>query len=412
MHRQAFCSALERTARRVLPAGHVASLPRQSPANIAATSKALFSSTAPQAVLKHVPGRQDRLAAAASQLSSLENNNNNNNGAPRTSDAHRVPGGWQPVPNPHFTRGPPPPSEDAPTSGGDGSRIISVRSLPRRPLGSGSRFPGPSGVTSRSPTGRFAGSVGGRQPAKRRRPARRRRRNGGDKEGDGKKFVREEATWSQTQLDWMYADEVGTAKAFEPALTLEGLAAYSPAIASAAAGSSGNVSSAVRAMRLVAGGAAFGGGQEEGASVATATLSPAAARARLEKGEAVFFDTAGERASVDAALHSHRATKWLASQGLPAEMSLIGPVGDGVKTAIVETAVRGLYATPETEGTAAGVDAGTLRGSLLETAQRYRAKNYTYSAAQAATFDGKIRELLPQAAAGGKAAKGGKARRA
>lgn len=202
---------------------------------------------------------------------------------------------------------------------------------------------------------------------------------------------------------YMESLNVGQAVLYEPALTLEGLMGYGPAVASAQGSSSrGPVSSVLRSMRVMSDGYAFAGAQEEGASVTSTLHNPQLLIERLHDGKTVFFDTADERAMVDKALHSNKVLAHLKKRKLPEDTTLIAPLPDAAKEAIVDAAVRGVYETNRTTAAPSG--------SLLATYHRYQSLSYTYTEQQAASFDKKILELLPQAAAETNSAKGDKAR--
>ncbi|CAK7568484.1 MAG: hypothetical protein SEPTF4163_006477 [Sporothrix epigloea] len=426
MNQNLMCSALARTARGVIP----------TPAGSAS-----FSTTSPRSVLKNIPSRQGRLAAAASELSSLNDSsesrfskNTSENDSTNNSSSLREPVSSTGS-NPRFSRAPP--SRDADTGTQPRSKIINLRSLPRSGLSgsSNSRFPGPSGVstpvprfsrsgnpnpafkTSLSPQngggdrgggGRFAGrSLGPRGSAGAggmRRSPRRMRKN------DDKKNVKNNAQQAdeyayptEDMRKYMESLNVGQAVLYEPALTLEGLMGYGPAVASAQGSSSrGPVSSVLRSMRVMSDGYAFAGAQEEGASVTSTLHNPQLLIERLHDGKTVFFDTADERAMVDKALHSNKVLAHLKKRKLPEDTTLIAPLPDAAKEAIVDAAVRGVYETNRTTAAPSG--------SLLATYHRYQSLSYTYTEQQAASFDKKILELLPQAAAETNSAKGDKAR--
>ncbi|CAK7215488.1 hypothetical protein SCUCBS95973_002492 [Sporothrix curviconia] len=431
MNRQSVRSALVRSARGVLPA-------------TAGPASAPFSTTSPQAILKNIPGRQGRLAAAASEVSSL--NNEENAGAHTSASTTTASSG--PLSNPHFSRAAP--SRD----GGDDSgaqprtKILNLRSLPRSGMSGafGSRFPGPSGVST--PTPRFSrtgtpnpafkpnpafqsGDGGGREEGGRfggdrfggnrfggpgqserlggggrlRRP---RRRDDRRKRDDNGPAVDSEEYPNKVIRDYMESLVVGTPVVYEPALTLEGLLGYGPAVASSQANSGGRgpVSSALRSMRVMADGYAFAGAQEEGATVTTALHNPRLLIERLHEGKAVFFDTADERAMVDKALHSNKVLAHLKKRKLPEDTTMIAPAPEAAKEAIMDAAVRGVYESKAPKATVAPA------GSLLETYHRYQSLSYTYTEQQAASFGKKILELLPQAAGKANAAKGGKGSKA
>ncbi|CAK7228227.1 hypothetical protein SBRCBS47491_006831 [Sporothrix bragantina] len=425
MNRQHVRSALVRTARSIIPT---------------TAGPAFFSTTPPQAILKNIPGRQDRLAAAASEVSSL-NDEAQDSASADTTTASPSPFQKPASPagsNPHFSKAPP--SRD----GGDNNgqprpKILNLRSLPRGGLsgGPGGRFPGPSGVSTPTPRfsrtgnpnpafqggdgareggrftggrftggrsggpGRFTGRGGGGQRSPRRPTGRAR-----DVRKREKEAVQEDEYEYPTQAmrDHMEAQSVGKPVVYEPALTLEGLLGYNPAVASSQANSSrGPVSTALRSMRVLADGYPFAGVQEEGASVTTTLHNPNLLIERLHEGKTVFFDTADERALVDKALHSNKVLAHLKKRKLPEDTTMIAPLPKAAKEAIVDAAVRGVYETTNKAKAAPS-------GSLLETYHRYQSLSYTYTEQQAASFDKKILELLPQAAGAAKAAKGGKAR--
>ncbi|CAK7242598.1 MAG: hypothetical protein STHCBS139747_004094 [Sporothrix thermara] len=422
MNRQTVRSALARTARGVLP----------SPAGPAS-----FSTTTPQAILKNVPGRQGRLAAAASEMSSLSDSSKNTSSSTTSSSSSPVQKPASPSgSNPHFSK--------APAAGDEGAqpkiKVLNIRSLPRSGLsgGSGPRFPGPSGVSTPMPrfsrTGNpnpafkpnpaFQSGNGGRQggggrsgggggsfggPRRsaasdggmRRSSRKARRRDGDRKDKENAQALDEYEYPTQEMRDYMEAQTVGQPVTYEPALTLEGLLGYGPAVASSQANSSrGPVASALRSMRVLADGYAFAGAQEEGATVTTALHNPELLVERLHEGKTVFFDTADERAMVDKALHSNKVLAHLKKRKLPEDTTMIAPLPAAAKEAIVDAAVRGVYET----------STPAPSGSLLETYHRYQSLSYTYTEQQAASFDKKILELLPQAAGAAEArAKGSKA---
>ncbi|CAK7273821.1 hypothetical protein SEPCBS119000_005854 [Sporothrix epigloea] len=424
MNRQLVGFALARTARGAIPA---------------TIASACFTTASPQAALKNMTSRQSRLAAAASELSSLNDSSRARDS--QTSSTSNSNSTYSPRPvqaaggsNPHFSRAPP--SRDAaPDNGAQAPRkIINLRSLPRGGSagGSGSRFPGPSGVSTPAvrfnrtgnlnpafqtdpnsqnnkggrTVGRFVGrSTGPRRPAGsggNRRSPRSARRRGGDKKGKNNAQQEDEFQYpTQAMRDYTESLSVGQPVVYEPALTLEGLLGSGPAVASAQGNSSrGPVSAVLRSMRVMSGGYAFAGAQEDGATVTSTLHNPELLLERLHDGKTVFFDTADERAMVDRALHSKRAVAQLEKRELPKDTTLIAPLPDAAKEAIMDAAVRGVYETSKA--------AAEPSGSLLATYHRYQSRSYTYTERQAASFDKKILELLPQAAAGSKSAKGSK----
>ncbi|EPE10101.1 hypothetical protein F503_05196 [Ophiostoma piceae UAMH 11346] len=415
MHRPAFRSVLELTCRSVLPtrpsASSASAIVSSSPA-----AAATFSTTSSQSVLKWVPSSKERQAQAASELSSLDDDS-----ASAAAAAPAKPKGA----NPQFSKEGPAGSSSNAISPGSGNQIINVRSLPRT---LGPRFPG-TGVSDASTSntgGRFRNSVEGggnrfsglgsanlitprprgrtdgrlRSARTKTRPDRAKRaKRDGDKEvkrAEGLTEEQEQELYVEAR-EWLHFHEFGKPEAFEPSLTREGLLGYSPAVASSAAAPDGYLSTALRSMRVMAGGQPFAGSFEPGESHTDASPNPEGVRNQMHKKEVVFFDTMVERVRTERALRSNRALAKLKAAGLPADTPLIKPVSEVTKAMILEAAVRGLYDGPST--------AASKDGSLLDTTQRYQAQDYTYSSPKAQQFEAKIRELMPKASAGKAAAK-------
>ncbi|OAA54975.1 hypothetical protein SPI_08479 [Niveomyces insectorum RCEF 264] len=176
MHRPVLRSALGRTARGVRSGRSNVDGARLLPmlACPSTTPATFFSTTTSNAVLKQIFARRTRLAAAASEVGALGDENKPGNDGPGddrkspVTDARSLGASRPLTPNPHFTSSAPdgPSSGDAGSGGGGGgpSRIINLRSLPRRLSADGSsssrggrgggRFAGPSGVSS---SGQFTG---------------------------------------------------------------------------------------------------------------------------------------------------------------------------------------------------------------------------------------------------------------
>ena len=413
MHRPAFRSALELTCRSVLPIRPSASsAPAIVPSSPAAA--AAFSTSSSQSVLKWLPSSKERQAQAASELSSLDDDS----AGPAAATPAKPKGA-----NSQFSQGGPAGSSNAVTPG-NGNQIINVRSLPRT---LGPRFPG-TGVSDAATSatgGRFRNSVEGGgnrfsglgnanlitarprgRPDGRLRSARtktrsdrpRRPKRDGDKDvkrAEGLTEEQEQELYVEAR-EWLHFHEFGKPEAFEPSLTREGLLGYSPAVASSAAAPDGYVSTALRSMRVMAGGQPFAGSFEPGESHTDASPNPEGVRNQMHKKEVVFFDTMVERVRTERALRSKRTLAKLKKAGLPANTPLIKPVSEVTKAMIIEAAVRGLYDGPSS--------VAATEGSLLNTTQRYQAQDYTYSSLKAQQFEAKIRELMPKEAAGNAAA--------
>lgn len=298
--------------------------------------------------------------------------------------------------------------EAAAASSASSNKIINVRSLPRRlPTNGGSRFPGPSGVSSSASSGRFrvvgraagamgggpgrfaggpgrfgagsTGGAGGAGQARRRRTGRRRPgKTGGTGDEEGNKSGKpEQEEFTPREQAWLEAREVGEATAYEPSVTHASLVGYGPAVAtSRTAGTLGPTATVLRAMRVLGGGQPFCDDQP----------NTSAARARLLAGQWAFFDSPAERAGVETALRSKRVAKRL--ETLEGVDSPLVPASAATRAAILETTVRGLYETPAVAGS-------TAHAAVFETLQRYRSKDYTWSAAAGRILEGKMRSLLP-----------------
>ncbi|TPX17968.1 uncharacterized protein E0L32_011969 [Thyridium curvatum] len=347
------------------------------------------------------PTSRQRSAAAASQLGAL-----GNSGKP---DAPAASAGV-----------------DARSLGGTGgltatNKIINVRSLPRPRGGNGNgngnrNPPGPSGVSS--PGGRFVtqqpggpnaisaqrpgarggpggraragagagagrGGPGGRRPgggpggaARGRRPRRKRDDGPGgrDSKAGGGKLV-----FTAEEQKWLDGVQQGVAAPYTPSLTLESLVGHGPATASAAAAPLSQLETALRGMRLVAGGEAF----------SADVRNPAQTQARLaeqaESQRPVFFHDAAERAAFGKDLLRDKPS-------------------EGVQKAILQNMFAGTYAQPQFA--AAATD-------TLATARNYHDRDCTYQPEDSKAFEDKVRSLLPKqqpAAAAAAAAAAGKSK--
>ncbi|ERS99702.1 uncharacterized protein SPSK_09380 [Sporothrix schenckii 1099-18] len=406
MHRPSFRSALGRTTHSQLTTACYGASGARGPLSIETT--AFFSSTPSQAVLKNVRGRQDRLAAAASEVSSLNDSNSNNasNTTNTTNNSRR--GGAQLNNSAPRSRGP------SYAAGRGGGNIINLRSLPRNSRG-GPRFAASAPTPRVISNPAFQASAGGENLLRDREGFGRGRGQGqGQGRGRGRGRGRsgqgrsdengEEVQGDEKDTDplapeiieHLAREKMGEFSDFEPRLTLEGLLGYRPAVVSTEGDGAGTVAMALREMRVMSGGDAFGGSEEEGASSMTSVPNVQSLRERLHNGETVFFDTAMERSMVEKALRSSRVQKRLANKKLPPDTPLVAPLSEAAKEVIVDAAIRGAYDTDTAKN-----------GTLLQTLHRYQGKDYTYTEQHKRQFDAKILELLPDA--GDKVAKTAKA---
>ncbi|KIH91901.1 hypothetical protein SPBR_01800 [Sporothrix brasiliensis 5110] len=390
MPRPSLRSALGRTTRSQLTTACYGASGARGPLSIETT--AFFSSTPSQAVLKNVRGRQDRLAAAASEVGSLNDSRSNNATDTTNTTNNSRRGGAQLNNGAPRSRGP------SYAAGRGGGNIINLRSLPRNSRG-GPRFAASAPTPRVISNPAFQASPGGENLLRDRggfgRGRGQGRGRGRGRSGQGRSDENEEEVPGDEKdtdplapeiIEYLARQKMGEYSDFEPRLTLEGLLGYRPAVVSTEGDGAGTVAMALREMRVLSGGDAFGGSEEEGASSMTSVPNVQSLRERLHNGETVFFDTAMERSMVEKALRSSRVQKWLANKKLPADTPLVAPLSEATKEVIVDAAIRGAYDTDTAKN-----------GTLLQTLHRYQGKDYTYTEQHKRQFDAKILELLPDA---------------
>lgn len=418
MHQPSIRTALGRTSRGLLSTtGYAATTISGTRGPLSVTTTAFFSTTPSRAADNDKGDRQNRLAAAASAVSSL---NNDSKSSSSSSSQEPLPARRAPISS----------SESGAQVGGRGGGIINIRSLPRKLTGGPPRFAGSVGFSdpnakpnphfSQDPSaaaprvitnplfsatgsdghqGRGGGMSSGRRGGGGGGGRNRKRRSRDDGEGQedrGKQSNSNEFPYTPEMQEFFLKESLGEYSDFEPALTLAGLKSYRPAVASSQTAAGGNVSMALREMRVLGGGHAFGGDQEQGATKLTVVPNMHGLVERLHKGESVYFDSAMERAMVDKALASRTVRNFIRKNSLSYD-SMIQEPSKATKDAVLETAIRGVY---EKKGTVA-------HSAVMETLQRYQDKDYTYTEEHKRQFAAKIQELLPEAA--GKAAKVAKA---
>lgn len=406
--------------RSVLPsANYTANGASGSRGALSVATTAFFSSTPSQAILKNILGlgdRKERMTAAASELSSLNEGKQEASSsadektaaaAAKAAPAPRAPGA-----NPHFSSGPPPGEPVPENASGRTGGIINIRSLPRRLPGRGG-FPGTgvSGLETGRPRiqtnpafqqneGSLGRGRGGGRGRGRGGALRRRRDRDGELETEEEKLKRLAEREKKLAEKYVMSPELelyeqerklGVYSDFTPALTLEGLQGSRPIVASKHGDGAGSVSAALRSMRVMGGGFAYGGGEDEGESNTKASTNPLLAIEQLRAGKAVYFDTKTERELAEKALRSTRAKRRLKKLGLPNTPMLV-PISDAAKEAILSDAVRGMHTAPSS----VSKNPSKTR-SLMEMVHRYQLKDAAQTEDFRRKFNAKVLELLPEA---------------
>lgn len=169
-------------------------------------------------------------------------------------------------------------------------------------------------------------------------------------------------TWTPEQKEFIQREEQGSLEPYEPKLTMDTLAGYLPAIATDS--SLTQVGSAMRSMRILAGGRPF---YPEGYY---SDLTDTVQKYSKEK-KPVFFDTVEERAWV----HSHY------------KRENIRGADRRTKEAIVQSAIQGKYTAPQF----------TAVKDTMATLTRYHVKDYSYKPSDGEKFNAKVLSLLPGA---------------
>lgn len=171
-------------------------------------------------------------------------------------------------------------------------------------------------------------------------------------------------TFSKEEQAYIDAEEQGVDVLYTPSATLADYAGYGPALATDSP--MGKVESAMRSMRILAGGKPFcpdGYYNDD-----KATLK----RYREEK-KPVFFDDVKEK-------------EWLVKNtGFNLEKEGIQGPDERTKAAIIQSAIQGKYTAPKFAG---------LKDTM-EVLARYHAKQDTWMPTDGQAFDDKVRSLLP-----------------
>lgn len=195
-------------------------------------------------------------------------------------------------------------------------------------------------------------------------------RGGGkrDNKKPKKKFVDEDKyyklTWSKDEQAYINAKEQGVVTKFTPSATLADYSGYGPALATDSP--LGKVESAMRSMRILAGGKPFCADGYYNDDKATLK------RYREEK-KPVFFDDLKEK-------------EWLVEMtGFNLEKEGIQGPDEKTKAAIIQSAIQGKYTAPK----AAGLK------NTLEVLAQYHSKQDTWMPTDGKAFDDKVRSLLP-----------------
>lgn len=254
--------------------------------------------------------------------------------------------------------------------------MINLRSLRGR-LNSGPRTPFGSVLgTPRtlSPGGPFRGRGGGGAGGFRGRGGDRGGRGRGGRGGrggrrkgrgdeDGKPGARddENPAWTAEEQTWFNNIEQGVVTEYTPAVTLESLSGFGPALATDA--SIGKVESVMRSMRILGGGKPF--------SPDGYYNDPKdSARRYTHEKKPVFFDDLKEK-------------DWMSDSTKVG----ISPPLDNTKAAIIQAAVQGKYSGP----------AFAPLNNTMATLASYHARDATYTPTNGNDFDAKVRSLLPAA---------------
>jgi hypothetical protein len=222
-------------------------------------------------------------------------------------------------------------------------------------------LPGRGGAGARGRGGR--GGRGGRKPFKKDR-----------KKEDNEDDKTYKLTWTPEQKEFIQREEQGVVTAYTPSATLDDLVGYMPATATDS--SLARVSSAMRSMRLLAGGKPYYAegyyNEHEGSLF----------RYREDK-KPVFFDDLKEKEWVEHFTDSKKS-------------KILGPHPE-TKEAIVQSAIQGKYTAPKF---------ATVKDTMA-TLARYHIKDYSYKPSDGDKFNAKVLSLLPGAGktAGAKQAK-------
>lgn len=171
-------------------------------------------------------------------------------------------------------------------------------------------------------------------------------------------------TWSKDEQAYIDAQEQGVVTKYTPSATLADYSGYGPAIATDSP--LGKVESAMRSMRILAGGKPFCADGYYNDDKATLK------RYREEK-KPVFFDDVKEK-------------EWLVKMtGFNLEKEGIQGPDEKTKTAIIQSAIQGKYTPPKF---------AALK-STVEVLAQYHAKQDTWMPTDGKVFDDKVRSLLP-----------------
>lgn len=171
-------------------------------------------------------------------------------------------------------------------------------------------------------------------------------------------------TWSKDEQAYIDANEQGVVTNYTPSATLADYSGYGPALATDSP--LGKVESAMRSMRILAGGKPF-------CADGYYTDDKAMLKRYREEKKPVFFDDVKEK-------------EWLVKMtGFNLEKEGIQGPDEKTKAAIIQSAIQGKYTAPKFAG---------LKNTMEVLAQ-YHAKQDTWMPTDGKTFDDKVRSLLP-----------------
>jgi hypothetical protein len=197
-------------------------------------------------------------------------------------------------------------------------------------------------------------------------------RNTGNKRDEMKKKKKDfdneskyyKLTWSKDEQAYIDANEQGVVTKYTPSATLADYSGYGPAIATDSP--IGKVETAMRSMRILAGGRPF---------CADGYYSDDKATLKRYRGEKkpVFFDDIKEK-------------EWLVKMtGFNLEKEGIQGPDEKTKTAIIQSAIQGRYSAPKF---------AELKNTV-QVLEQYHAKQDTWMPTDGKAFDEKVRSLLP-----------------
>jgi hypothetical protein len=186
------------------------------------------------------------------------------------------------------------------------------------------------------------------------------RKGGRKKDLDNDKYYK--LTFNAEEQEWINRQEQGVVTEYTPSATLADLEGYGPALATDT--SLGKIESAMRSMRILAGGKPF-------CADGYYTDAKASLVRYHNHKKPIFFDDAKEK-------------EWL-EQTATEPLKVQGP-DEKTKAAIIQSAIQGKYTAPSFAG---------LKDTM-EILAKYHVKEATWKPTDGEAFDAKVRSLLPR----------------